>query len=61
MERNTREENRIKTNRRVTDVSTDEDDGFKSTRDREVIYGPFGIVLEGLKWIFEKLYIIKEP
>lgn len=33
-------------------------DGFKSTKERTVVYGPFGWVLIGSKWIVDKLFIV---
>ena len=33
-------------------------DGFKSTKERTVVYGPIGWVLVGSKWIVEKLFIV---
>lgn len=33
-------------------------DGFKSTKERTVVYGPIGWVLVGCKWILDKLYIV---
>lgn len=39
-------------------IKDDVDDGFKSTTERTVVYGPIGWVLVGSKWVIEKLYII---
>jgi hypothetical protein len=36
----------------------DEEDGFKSTKDRKIIYGPLGAVLHFTEWILEKMYIM---
>lgn len=36
----------------------DLDAGFKSTKERTVIYGPIGWVLVGSKWIIEKCFIL---
>ena len=34
------------------------EDGFKSTKERTIVYGPVGFVLLLSKWIFDKSYII---
>ena len=37
-----------------------DDDGFKSVKQKRVYYGPIGAVVEMTKWILEKLHIIYE-
>ena len=44
----------------VTPEEKDKEDGFKSTKDRKIIYGPLGAVLQFTEWILVKLYIIHE-
>lgn len=36
----------------------DIDAGFKSTKERTVVYGPIGWVFIGSKWVLDKLFII---
>ena len=36
----------------------DEADGFETTTERTVVYGPIGWVLIGSKWLIDKLFII---
>ena len=36
----------------------DEIDGFKSTEERTIVYGPVGFVLQLTEWILTKLYIM---
>jgi len=38
--------------------TTDEEDGFKNSKDRTIVYGPVGAVLHFTEWILVKLYII---
>ena len=44
----------------VTPEEKDKKDGFKSTKDRTIVYGPLGAVLQFTEWILVKLYIIHE-
>jgi len=38
--------------------TTDEEDGFKNTKERTIIYGPLGAVLHFTEWVLVKLYIM---
>ncbi|MBN1864352.1 MAG: DUF4349 domain-containing protein [Victivallales bacterium] len=40
------------------DFKDDAEAGFKSTKERTIIYGPVGIVLVAAKWIIDKSFII---
>ena len=52
--------NRLNAGKPIQDKSTDEEDGFKSTKEKKKYYGPLGIVLNLTEWILVKLYIIHE-
>jgi esterase/lipase len=43
---------------RVNQDAVDEEDGFQSTKERKIIYGPVGAVLHLTEWILVKLYIL---
>ena len=52
---------RLKSGRKVSEdpsESRDERDGFKSTKERTIVYGPVGFVLHLTEWLLTKLYII---
>ncbi len=40
------------------DFKDDAELGFKSTKERTIVYGPVGIVLVAAKWIVDKSFII---
>ena len=51
----------LKAGRNVTEDpsdSRDKRDGFKSTKERTIVYGPVGAVLRFTEWLLEKLYIM---
>ena len=51
----------LKAGRNITEDpsdSRDKRDGFKSTKERTIVYGPVGAVLRFTEWLLEKLYIM---
>ena len=52
---------RLKSGRKVSEdpsESRDKRDGFKSTKERTIVYGPVGLVLRFTEWLLTKLYIV---
>jgi hypothetical protein len=51
-------QSQIENNEKLLKDKKDEADGFETTTERTVVYGPIGWVLVGSKWILDKLFIV---
>jgi hypothetical protein len=50
----------LKTGKDAPLPTTDEDEGFKSVKEKKTYYGPVGWTVEVTQWILEKLWIMHE-